>query len=104
MARFVDIHSHILWGLDDGARDYETSLEMLRMAAGNGTTDIVATPHSNLQYPFDPDKISARIHELDEAVAGNLASTPAAISTCTLTISTTASLIRISTPLTTNAT
>ena len=33
MAGFVDIHSHILWGVDDGAQDLQISLEMLRIAA-----------------------------------------------------------------------
>jgi protein-tyrosine phosphatase len=61
---FVDIHSHILWGLDDGPRDLETSLEMLRIAFENGTSDIVATPHSDLQFSFQPEEISARIHDL----------------------------------------
>ncbi len=41
----VDLHCHILPGLDDGARDMEETLSMLRIAAGEGITDIVATPH-----------------------------------------------------------
>jgi protein-tyrosine phosphatase len=61
---FVDIHSHILWGLDDGAQDLKMSLEMLRIAAESGTSDIVATPHSNLQFDFQPDVIDARIRQL----------------------------------------
>ena len=50
----VDIHSHILWDLDDGSKTLEESLEMLRIAASSGTTDIVATPHANSRYPFSP--------------------------------------------------
>jgi protein-tyrosine phosphatase len=38
----VDIHSHILSGLDDGARTLEDSVVMLRLAADSGTTDIAA--------------------------------------------------------------
>ena len=49
----VDIHSHILWGLDDGAKTFEDSLAMARLAKECGTTDIVATPHANARYPFD---------------------------------------------------
>lgn len=41
----IDIHTHILPGLDDGAADIETSLEMLGMAAKDGTECIIATPH-----------------------------------------------------------
>jgi len=41
---------------------------MLRMAAENGTTDLVATPHANLSYKFDPAKIRERVAELSAAV------------------------------------
>jgi len=41
----IDIHSHILPGLDDGARDRETALEMARMAVDDGITTMIATPH-----------------------------------------------------------
>ena len=50
----IDIHSHILWGVDDGASTLEESLDMLRVAADSGTTDIVATPHANSCWQFDP--------------------------------------------------
>lgn len=42
---FVDIHSHIIPGIDDGAQDQEMALNMLKIAAENGTEHIVATPH-----------------------------------------------------------
>lgn len=41
----IDIHSHILAGLDDGAGNTEVSLALLRMAEQAGTTGIIATPH-----------------------------------------------------------
>lgn len=41
----VDIHSHIIYGIDDGAQDENTTLEMLRIAERSGTKKIVATPH-----------------------------------------------------------
>jgi protein-tyrosine phosphatase len=63
----IDIHSHILPGLDDGADCLEESLAMLRMAAEAGTTDIVATPHANDQYPYDPKTVRSKIAELREA-------------------------------------
>ena len=43
----IDIHCHLLPGLDDGARDMEETLWMLRSAQREGVTDIVATPHVN---------------------------------------------------------
>ena len=46
----IDIHSHILPGLDDGAQDMEEALAMARMAQDDGVECIVATPHS-LEYP-----------------------------------------------------
>jgi protein-tyrosine phosphatase len=42
---FVDIHCHLLPGIDDGSQSWEQSLEMAAMAAGDGTGTIVATPH-----------------------------------------------------------
>ncbi len=60
----VDIHSHILWGLDDGARSLEASVAMVEMAAAAGTTDIVATPHADTTYAFLPELIATRRQEL----------------------------------------
>ena len=66
----VDIHSHILPGLDDGSPNLEESLAMLRLAAGSGTTDIVATPHANLEFAFRPEAVEERISELAAACDG----------------------------------
>jgi len=41
----IDIHCHILPGIDDGAPDIETSIRMFRIASDDGITHIVATPH-----------------------------------------------------------
>lgn len=41
----VDLHTHILPSVDDGARVIEESLDMLRIAAQNGTDNLVITPH-----------------------------------------------------------
>ena len=43
---YIDIHSHILPGLDDGSRSMEQSLEMLRIAYEEGIDIIIATPHN----------------------------------------------------------
>jgi protein-tyrosine phosphatase len=69
---FVDIHSHILYGLDDGAKSPEQSIAMLEMAASGGTTDIVATPHSDLTYQFQPELIAQQVAELNTALGGRI--------------------------------
>jgi protein-tyrosine phosphatase len=56
--------------MDDGAPDIEVSLEMLRIAAAAGTTDIVATPHSNGEFEYQPALIDERILELNERMQG----------------------------------
>jgi protein-tyrosine phosphatase len=63
----IDIHSHVLPGIDDGAPTIEVSREMLRLAASHGTTDIVATPHANLEYSFDPRRNEALRAEIEAA-------------------------------------
>ena len=65
----IDIHSHILPGLDDGSDSLENSLEMLRMASAAGTTDIVATPHANSEFAFHPAEVERKIAELQHAAS-----------------------------------
>ena len=67
----IDIHSHILPGIDDGSKSLEESLAMVRMAAAAGTTDIVASPHANQEYQFDPVVVHSKISEL-QAAAGDV--------------------------------
>lgn len=43
--RVVDVHIHILPGVDDGSQDMEETLAMLQKAYAEGITDIIATPH-----------------------------------------------------------
>ena len=64
----VDIHTHVLYGLDDGAATLADSVAMLRAAARQGTRVMVATPHANHRYRFDPVLVRARVAELQELV------------------------------------
>ena len=52
MADMIDIHCHILPGLDDGSDCMETSLEMASLAVENGTKILVATPHCNIPNEY----------------------------------------------------
>lgn len=45
----IDLHSHVLPGVDDGAADIDEALAICRMAVKDGTTELVATPH--LRHP-----------------------------------------------------
>jgi len=60
----VDLHCHVLPGIDDGASTMEESLAMAESAIAEGITHIVATPHSNDKYFFD----FARVQELRDAI------------------------------------
>jgi protein-tyrosine phosphatase len=63
----VDIHSHVLYGLDDGAQTLDDSIALVRMAAEAGTTDLVATPHASPAYRFEPELIQDRLREVEAA-------------------------------------
>jgi protein-tyrosine phosphatase len=65
----VDIHHHLLPGLDDGSKSLDMSVEMARLAAADGITHIVCTPHANAQFHFDPAVNGARIEELRRRLA-----------------------------------
>jgi len=65
----IDLHTHILWGLDDGARTITDSLEMCRIAYRDGIRTIVATPHTlNGLYQNDRSSILTKVHELNTAL------------------------------------
>lgn len=49
----IDLHTHILPGIDDGSQDIEDSLQMCALALDSGVHTIVATPHSNQLGRFE---------------------------------------------------
>ena len=61
----IDLHSHVLPGIDDGPADVAGSLALARAAARDGTTVLMATPHVNWRYRNEPGEIAARVRELD---------------------------------------
>ncbi len=55
----IDLHSHVLAGIDDGPETVDGSLAILRAAEAAGITTIVATPHVSSRYPNDAGSIAA---------------------------------------------
>lgn len=64
----IDIHSHPITGVDDGARSFDISVEMCKIAAADGITHLVATPHCNYEYIYKRDVNQAKLAELQAAV------------------------------------
>lgn len=65
--RFTDIHQHLLYGLDDGARDLKHMCAMLRCAAEQGIGHIIATPH--VTPGVIPFSVERCMHIIGEAKA-----------------------------------
>jgi protein-tyrosine phosphatase len=65
----IDIHCHLLPDVDDGAKSWEVTLDMCRMAAADGTTHIVATPHANFEYRYDRAAHVALLNEVRTHIA-----------------------------------
>ncbi len=67
--QFIDIHSHILFGVDDGAENTDVALEMLRQAVQFNVRHIVATPHATeVMTPEIGDRFVSLFGQLKQAV------------------------------------
>jgi protein-tyrosine phosphatase len=60
----VDIHCHMLPGIDDGAASWEVALQMADVAIRDGIQHVVCTPHANDKYPFDRRSHESLLDEL----------------------------------------
>ncbi len=66
----IDMHSHILPGLDDGAADWVQAIAMARVAVNDGITEMVCTPHWILgRYENDRETVLGRFAEFEERLA-----------------------------------
>ncbi len=66
MAGYIDLHTHILPGLDDGARTMDDALDMAQTAVDSGVRIVVATPHSPQESRLHgaASLVEARVREL----------------------------------------
>ena len=62
----IDLHSHILPGLDDGSRTVEDARALARRAAEDGVTAIAATPHVRSDYPTRAGEMERGVSRLRE--------------------------------------
>jgi protein-tyrosine phosphatase len=65
----IDLHSHILPGIDDGAGTIEQSLELARIMVDAGTEAVAATPHVRDDYPTSPKTMERLVAQLQGALA-----------------------------------
>jgi protein-tyrosine phosphatase len=68
VAAVIDLHCHVLPGVDDGVRTLGESVELARAAAADGVTAIAATPHVRQDYPTTADTMEAKVAEVNEAL------------------------------------
>ncbi|MBD7911784.1 tyrosine-protein phosphatase [Clostridium cibarium] len=65
----IDIHSHILPGIDDGSKNIKMTLDMLRIAEKDGITEIVATPHFCRGYGETPyEEVRELVKEFNKVI------------------------------------
>lgn len=67
----VDLHSHLIPGVDDGSETVEGALDALRAMADDGVVRLVTTPHLNAHLTRDAEILSERLDEIDVSL-GNL--------------------------------
>lgn len=70
----LDIHIHILPGVDDGAQDYDDAIDMAGIAIESGVTTIIATPHANQMGRFEnfyTAEFARRYDRLEEMLRSN---------------------------------
>lgn len=64
MSNFVDIHHHLIYGVDDGARSLEHMQKMMQIAVDEGVSDIVCTTHVTPGHsPFPSEKYLEHMEE-----------------------------------------
>jgi protein-tyrosine phosphatase len=68
----TDIHCHILYGVDDGAKTPDDTQAMLDMAYKDGIRTIIATPHYNEDYGYGAEEIKNRLKDVSEQISDKM--------------------------------
>lgn len=68
----IDIHSHLIPGVDDGSQSLEESLSLLKQAEQDGITELITTPHfmKNGEFRMRAPELIKRFNELKQAYKG----------------------------------
>ena len=64
----IDLHTHVLPGIDDGCRTLQDSVDLARAAAEDGVRTLAATPHVRFEYPTEPATMERLVGEVRAAV------------------------------------
>lgn len=68
----VDVHYHLIFGVDDGPKTIEDSLALAEASIAEGVTHVVATPHANDHFKFDPEINREKLAAIGSRLAGRL--------------------------------
>lgn len=67
----IDIHSHILPGIDDGAKSSSETLDLLKKAEKEGISSIIATPHHNPEFKPSIETITSLVNKTNTIAQNN---------------------------------
>ena len=68
----IDLHSHVLPGIDDGAADLDEALVMCRAAAADGIEVLAATPHVRHDHPTTPEQMESALALVRDAAGDTI--------------------------------